>query len=86
MVPIMYFMFFMPAFVEHFFRDAFDDLLLHAPVPSLEANQRDHHFRNHLDALLGHLHGGFEDGARLHFRDLGMDDAQAAAAEAQHRD
>ena len=31
------------------------------------------------------LHGGLEDGARLHLGDLGIDDAEPAAAEAEHR-
>ena len=32
-----------------------------------------------------HFGGGFEDGARLHLGDFGIDDAEAAAAEAEHR-
>ena len=49
------------------------------------ADQRDHHFRDHLHALLRHLHGRFEDGASLHLGDLGIGDAEAAAAMTQHR-
>src|ERR1035437_8544683 len=48
------------------------------------AAQRDHAFGDHLDALLEDLHDRFEDGARLHFGDLGIDDAETAAAVAQH--
>ncbi len=31
------------------------------------------------------VRGGLEDGPGLHLGDLGIDDAQAAAAEAEHR-
>ena len=65
---------------ENFFGHALDDLLLDCRTPLDTANQRDHDFGNHLDALLGHLHGGFEDGAGLHFGDFGIGDAEAAAA------
>ena len=30
-------------------------------------------------------HGGLENGARLHLGDFGIEDAEAAAAQAQHR-
>ena len=35
--------------------------------------------------FLGHLAGGLEDGARLHLGDLGIGDAETAAAMAEHR-
>ena len=84
MVPTKYCSFFMPAFpalprrrattISFWFSSS-----LHA------ADQRNHDFRNDLDALLRHLHGGFENRARLHLGDLGIGDAQTAAAMAQHR-
>jgi hypothetical protein len=65
--------------VGHFLHDGLLVLeFLHA------TDQRNHHFGNDLLALLGHLHHGLEDGARLHLRDLGIGDAQAAAAMPQH--
>ena len=51
----------------------------------LEADQRDHDLGLDLDAFLLHLRGGLEDRPRLHLGDLGIDDAQPAAAEAEHR-
>ena len=39
-----------------------------------------------VDADFLHVAGGLEDGPGLHPRDLGIDDAQAAAAVAEHRD
>src|ERR1039457_1744215 len=68
---------------EHFLGNGDHDLLLIIELLDA-ADQRDHDFGNHLHALLGHLHDGFEDGARLHFRDLGIGDAETAAAMAQH--
>ena len=50
-----------------------------------EADQRDHDLRLDLDAFLLHVAGGLEDGPGLHLGDLGIDDAQPAAAEAEHR-
>ena len=84
MVPTMYCRSFMPALPSTSSATRYHDLLLvlqflHA------ADQRNHDFGNHLDALLGHLHGGFEDGARLHLGDLGIGDAETAAAMAEHR-
>ena len=52
---------------------------------ALESNQWNHDLGNHLDALLGHLYRGFKDRACLHLGDVGMHDAEPAAAEAQHR-
>ncbi len=60
-----------------------DDLNLQVELP-LEADQRDHDLGPNLDAFLLHLRGGFEDRARLHFGNLGIPDAEAASAEAQH--
>src|SRR5665647_2110090 len=51
----------------------------------LDADQRDHDLRVDVHALLLDDAGGLEDGARLHGRDLGIGDAQAAAAVAEHR-
>jgi hypothetical protein len=51
----------------------------------LKADQRDHDLRQDLDAFLLHLRRGLEHRARLHRRDLGIADAEAAAAEAEHR-
>src|ERR1035437_101559 len=68
---------------EHFLGHRHHDLLLILEFLDA-ADQRDHDFGNHLHALLGHLHDGFEDGARLHFGNLGIGDAETAAAMAQH--
>src|ERR1035441_1341783 len=68
---------------EHFLGNGDHDLLLILEFLDA-ADQRDHDFGDHLHALLGHLHDGFEDGARLHFGDLGIGDAETAAAMAQH--
>ena len=83
MVPTMYFRSFMPALPRTSSATCDHDLLLVFEFLDA-ADQRNHDFRNHLHALLGHLHDGFENGARLHLGDLGIDDAQAAAAKAQH--
>src|SRR3712207_1709221 len=48
-------------------------------------DQRNHHLGMHLDALFLDLLGRGEDRARLHLRDLGEDDTEAAAAETEHR-
>ena len=50
-----------------------------------EAHQRDHDFGIDLDAGALRLYRGFEDGAALHLRDFGIEDAQPAAATAEHR-
>src|SRR5665647_2539862 len=50
----------------------------------LDADQRDHDLGVDVHALLLDDAGGLEDGARLHGRDLGIGDAQAAAAVAEH--
>jgi hypothetical protein len=55
----MYFSFLHAGLREDFFGHADHDLLLVFQLFDA-ADQRNHHFRNHLDALLGHLHGGFE--------------------------
>ena len=71
-------------FAENFVGDSIDDLLLVVELLHA-ADQRDHDFGNDLDALLGNLHDGFEDGARLHLGDLGIGDTQTAAAMSEHR-
>ena len=38
-----------------------------------------------VDPLIAHLLGSSEERARLHLRNLGIDDAEPAAAEAEHR-
>src|SRR5450830_43169 len=50
----------------------------------LDADQRDHDLGVDVHALLLDDAGGLEDGARLHSRDLGIGDAQAAPAVAEH--
>src|ERR1017187_4101395 len=68
---------------KYLFRDpAHDGSLVGHLVQS--AGQWNHDLRFHLHALLGDLDGRLEDGARLHFRDLGIGDAKAAAAMAEH--
>ena len=51
----------------------------------LEPDEGNHDLGPDLDAFLLDLRGGFEDGARLHRRDFGIADAEAAATEAEHR-
>ena len=51
----------------------------------LEADERDHHFGMHFDALGLHDRRRFEYRARLHRGDLRVVDAQATPAQAQHR-
>ncbi len=49
------------------------------------AGQRDHDLGDRLAALAGHLAGRLEDRPHLHPRELGNQDAEAHAAQAQHR-
>ena len=49
-----------------------------------ETDQDDHDLGFDFDAFLLDLDGGFDDGARLHLGDLREDDAQTAAAQAEH--
>ncbi len=51
----------------------------------LEADERDHDLGPDLDAFLLDLGRGFEHRPRLHRRDFRIADAEAAAAEAEHR-
>ena len=69
---------------HHFLGDAMDDLGLEIEF-LLEADERDHDFRLHLDLLLRDIGRGFEDGARLHLGDFRIGDAETAAAMAEHR-
>ena len=69
---------------HHLGGDAMDDFGLEVEL-LLETDERDHHFRLDLDLLLGHVGGGFEDGAGLHFRDFRVGDAETATAVAEHR-
>src|SRR5262245_64967232 len=48
-------------------------------------HQWDHDLRFNYDAFTFDLDGGLEDHARLHLGDLGINDAQAAAAMTKHR-
>ena len=74
---------FQAGFAEDFFGNCDHDLLL--VVEFLDAaDQRDHDFGDDLHALLGDLDDRFENGARLHFGDLGIGDAETAAAVAEH--
>ncbi len=49
------------------------------------AGERDHDLGMDVDAVALDADGGFEDGARLHLGDLGHDDAEAVAAQTEHR-
>jgi hypothetical protein len=60
-----------------------DDLHLEVEL-LLEADERDHDLRLHLDLLLRHVSGGFEDGAGLHGGDFRIGDAETAATVAEH--
>src|SRR6266852_9242830 len=70
-------------FRKYFFGGPVNDLLLMFHL-FRTTDQRDHHFWEDFNALLGHGHGGLKDGARLHFRDLRIGDAEAAPAMSQH--
>ena len=52
---------------------------------ALGDHERDHDLRNRRRSLLGNVERRFEHGARLHLVDLGINDRQPAAAEAEHR-
>ena len=62
---------------------AVHDLHLQVEFP-LEADERDHDLGFDLDAFLLDEGGGLEDGAGLHLGDLGIANAEPAAAEAEH--
>ena len=85
MVPIRYFMFFMPAFASTSFATRSTISFCSMPARAGTQIQRNHDFGDHFYALLGHLHSSFEDGARLHLGDFGMYDSEPAPAEAEHR-
>ena len=70
--------------LHHFARDAMNDLGLEIEF-FLEADQRNHDFRLHLDLLLCDLGGGFENRSRLHFGDLRVSNSESAPAMSQHR-
>ena len=63
----------------HFRRDAVEDGDLEIEF-LLVSDERNHDLGLHLDALLLHLGGGFENCARLCPGNLGIRDAEAAAA------
>src|SRR5205823_3902844 len=50
-----------------------------------KSHQRNHDLRTNLDAFALHLRGGLKNGARLHFRNLRVNNAEAATAMAEHR-
>ena len=54
------------------------------PELTLEADERDHDLRMHRHALLGHGRRGAEDRPHLHLVHLRVEDAQVAAAQAEH--
>ena len=64
--------------------DAIDDRLLVAQLLH-EADQRDHDLRHDLQPFLVQPAGRLDDRARLHLGDLGIGDAEADAAVAEHR-
>ena len=68
---------------EHFFRNAVHDLGLVRHLFE-RGGQRDHDFREHLDALFRHDDSRFENGARLHLGNLRIGDAETAAAVSEH--
>ena len=63
--------------------NAMDDFDLQIQF-AFKADERDHDFGFNLDAFLLDFRGGFENGAGLHLGDLGIDQSQPAAAEAEH--
>ena len=71
-------------FLLHFRRDAVDDGDLQIQF-LLVSDERNHDLGLHLDAFLLHLGNGFENRARLRLGDLGIRDAEAAAAVPEHR-
>ena len=73
-----------PALVEDLGGDAVDDGLLQLELLA-EGDEGHHDLGLGLDAaLLLDFDGGLEDGARLHFGDFGVGDAEAAAAVPEH--
>ena len=54
-------------------------------ISLMPRGERNHDLGLHLHAFFRDLDGRFEDGARLHFGDLGIGDAETAAAQAEHR-
>jgi hypothetical protein len=70
----------------------FHDLLGHAHDDGLlilelahVTDERNHDLRHDRNLLPGQLAGRLHDGAGLHFRDLGIRDAEPDAAVAKHR-
>ena len=51
----------------------------------LGSNQRNHYFRQNLDAIFLRLAGGFDDRLHLHLENFRIGDRQTVAAMAQHR-
>src|SRR5579862_5892206 len=70
-------------FFHHLLGDAVDDFDLEVEL-LFEADERDHDFGMNLNAGFLNVGGSLEDSARLHFGDFGINDAEAAATEAQH--
>ena len=70
--------------LEYLLRHAADDLRLPAQLLR-ERDQRDHHFDHRLLAAGDHSTRRLEDRPGLHLGDLGIGDAEPAAAMTQHR-
>ena len=70
-------------FCEDFFRYPVDDLRLVRHFIQ-RGDERDHHFGIDLAAVLGNGNGRLEDGAHLHFGDLGIGDSETATAKSEH--
>ena len=75
--------YFHPLFVHHRFRFRLQRRLLHFQLVDVR-RERDHHLRMNGDALFSAFAGSFKDGAHLHPRQFGDEDAEADAARAQH--
>src|SRR5262249_23393786 len=70
-------------FLHHFLCDPVNNFDLKIEL-FLKANQRNHDLRIYFNSCFLHFSRCFEDRARLHLGDFGVDDAKTAAAEAEH--
>src|SRR5271155_927150 len=71
-------------FFHHFGSDAVNDLDLQVEF-FLEADQRNHNLRSYFNTRLLNIRCRLKHRARLHLGDFRIHDAQAAAAESEHR-